>query len=144
MLPVCFSNSSCGKVMFSQACVKNSVQRGVCMAGVCVHAWGACVARGGACMAGGCSWWGGHVWQGGHAWWGWGGVHSRGHAWQGDMHGRRDGHCSERYASYWNAFLFKAVLTIVVNYVFAIEFSRIYTKLPMLGLNDYMGYSKNI
>ena len=60
------------------------------------------------------------------------------------VHGRRDGHCSERYASYWNAFLFKAVLTIVVNYVFAIEFSRIYTKLPMLGLNDYMGYSKNI
>ena len=22
------------------------------------------------------------------------------------MHGRRDGHCSGRYASYWNAFLF--------------------------------------
>ena len=23
------------------------------------------------------------------------------------MHGRRDGHCSGRYASYWNAFLFQ-------------------------------------
>ena len=56
-------------------------------------------------------------------------MHDRGHAWQGacvaggmygkwghasqgmcvvvwSMHGRRDGHCSGRYASYWNAFLF--------------------------------------
>ena len=35
-------------------------------------------------------------------------VH-RGRAWQRgrgwDVHGRRDGHCSGRYASYWNAFL---------------------------------------
>ena len=53
-----------------------------------------------------------------------GGVHDRGHAWQGvcmaevghawrggacvegGMHARRDSHCSGRYASYWNAFLF--------------------------------------
>ena len=45
-------------------------------------------------------------------------VHGRGHVWQGVcmaggmhgrgvcMRGRRDGHCSGRYASYWNAFLF--------------------------------------
>ena len=70
--------------MFSQACVKNSVHRGVCMAGG-MHGGvqGACMAGGrvvGACMAGG--------------------VHGRG------MRGRRDGHCSGRYASYWNAFLF--------------------------------------
>ena len=25
---------------------------------------------------------------------------------KGGMHGRRNGHCSGRYASYWNAFLF--------------------------------------
>ena len=65
----------------------------------------------------------------GHAWWGhaWQearvggngsrgvhgrGTHGRGHAWKGGKHGeegmcgRRDGHCSGRYASYWNAFLF--------------------------------------
>ena len=45
-----------------------------------------------------------------------GGMHGRGacvaggHAWQGvcmlgGMHGKRDCHCSGRYASYWNAFL---------------------------------------
>ena len=60
------------------------------------HAWqegawqGVCMAgdmRGrGACMAGGMHGGGGHAWQGG-------------------VHGRRDGHCSDRYASYWNAFL---------------------------------------
>ena len=43
-----------------------------------------------------------------------GGMHGReacmagGHAWQVGMHGRgqRDSHCSGRYGSYWNAFLF--------------------------------------
>ena len=53
-------NSSCGKVMFSQACVKNSVhggawQGGMCGRGACVM--GACMAGDmhdrGACMAGG-------------------------------------------------------------------------------------------
>ena len=57
-----------------------------------VHGTGACVAGGlhgrGMCMARG------HVWQG---------VCVAG----GRMHGRRDGHCSGRYASYWNAFLFR-------------------------------------
>ena len=49
-------NSSCGKVMFSQVCVKNSVRGGwLCVAGG--HAWqGACMVGGmhgrGACMAG--------------------------------------------------------------------------------------------
>ena len=34
-------------------------------------------------------------------------VHrGRGHVWRGSMRARRDGHCSGRYASYWNAFLF--------------------------------------
>ena len=55
-------NSSCGKVMFSQACVKNSVYKGgacvagggVCMAGGGMHGQGGCVAggvHGGGCMA---------------------------------------------------------------------------------------------
>ena len=39
-----------------------------------------------------------------------GGMHDRhdgGQAWEGGgVRGRRDGHCSGRYASYWNAFLF--------------------------------------
>ena len=44
-----------------------------------------------------------------------GGVHGRGRVWQGacitggmhgrgHMHGRRNGHCSGQYTSYWNAF----------------------------------------
>ena len=35
----------------------------------------------------GCAWQGGHVWQGGACMAG-GGMHGRGDAWQGDMHGR--------------------------------------------------------
>ena len=60
---------SCGKVIFSQACVKNSVHRegcawqGVCMVGG-MHGSGRHVWQGGACMAEG------HAWQMGHAWWG--------------------------------------------------------------------------
>ena len=58
--------------------------------------------------------WRGGVWQGGsmHG----GGVHGEGHAWQGacmagghawqvGMSGRRVGHCSGWYVTYWNAFL---------------------------------------
>ena len=41
---------------------------------------------------------------GGHVWW-WGGC-GRGACVVGDMCGRGDGHCSGRYASHWNAFLF--------------------------------------
>ena len=87
---------------------------GVCMAG------GACMAggmhHGGACMAGGvcgegaCVHGGGHAWQGGHVWWdvcmaGEGVMHGR-----GGLHGRyyEIRSMSGRYASYWNAFLFKS------------------------------------
>ena len=37
-----------------------------------------------------------------------GGMHGKGACMAGGgMRGRRDGHCSGRYASYWNAFLFQ-------------------------------------
>ena len=49
-------NSSFGKVMFSQACVKNSVRGGACMAGGCMA--GGCMA-GGVCVAGDMCGWGG-------------------------------------------------------------------------------------
>ena len=94
---------SWGKIIFSEACVKNSfyrgggvhgrgghVWRGACMAGGCAwpggHAWvGVCMA-GGACMGGGVHGRGGHAWvgvcvAGGHAWWGVcvvGGMNGRG------------------------------------------------------------------
>ena len=32
----------------------------------------------------------------------------------GGVHGRRDGHCSGRYASYWNAFLLNDAETVVL------------------------------
>ena len=62
----------------------------------------------GMCMVGG--------WQGG--------MHGKGHAWQGGVHGMhggvtcmaggmrcgRDSHCSGRYASYWNSFLFDSAI----------------------------------
>ena len=76
------SNSSCGKVMFSQASVILSTGG---------YAWqrGACMAKGGMCGKGGHAWQredmhgergdmhgkGGHAWQRGHVW-------QRGHAWQ--------------------------------------------------------------
>ena len=80
---------------------------------------GDCAWQRGVCVMRGHVWQGGHVFQGGmngrgHAWQECvcgGGVHGRGacvaggHAWQGSMCGRRDSHCSGRYASYWNAFL---------------------------------------
>ena len=72
---------SCGKVMFSEACVKNSVnKRGACMTGAACMVGGgmvgACVA--GVCMVGG-AWKAGGVCRG-HAWLG---VHVwSGHAWQ--------------------------------------------------------------
>ena len=84
---------SCGKVMFSEACVKNSAHggggmhgRGACMVG---GAWqGGVHGRGhawqGACMAGGVCMAGGHAWQvgmhGGGACVA-GGVHGGGRAW---------------------------------------------------------------
>ena len=33
----------------------------------------------------------------------------------GAVRGRKDGHCSGRYASYWNAFLFKFNMTLTAN-----------------------------
>ena len=54
-------NSSCGKVMFSQACVKNSVDRGG------MHGRGVCVTEGGIHGRG---------------------MHGRGRAWQGGMCGK--------------------------------------------------------
>ena len=68
-------------------CVYHSfcTQGGACVAkeGMCGKGWRTCQ---GACMAEG------HAWRGG----GWGGVACR-----------RDDHLSGRYASYWNAFLFR-------------------------------------
>ena len=63
----------------------------------------------GACSTG-CAWQG-DVWPGGHAWQR--GVRDGAHAWRGGgggMRGRRDGHCSGRYASYLNAFLMNLYL----------------------------------
>ena len=93
-----------------------------CSGGACMVAWGghvwllggACVVARGACV----------VAPGGHAWLLWGG-----HAWllRGGMHGCSGGACvvffsffryneirsmSGRYASYWNAFLFKCFFFI--------------------------------
>ena len=46
------ANDAWGKVIFSEACVKNSVQGGACMVvGGGMRGWGACVVVGG-----------GHVW----------------------------------------------------------------------------------
>ena len=102
--------------------------REACMVGEHVW-WGACVAgrctwQGGACMVGRVCMaedmhGRGHTWQGG--------LHGsgracmaggtcmarRGHARQGGgVRGRRDGHCSGRYASYWKAFLFTCVSSL--------------------------------
>ena len=101
-------SSSCGKVMFLHLSVILFTGRGSSMAGSGGHVWG------GGCVAG-------SVWQGG-AWQG------RGDAWQGE-HGRgvcmrsmRDRHCSRRYTSYWNAFLF-------INYSFILCSRRKYMSL---------------
>ena len=69
--------------------------------------------------------WQGHVWQGhvwqGHVWQGhvWQGVcMARGHARGGACvaGGRRDGHCSGRYASYWKTFLCVNLSLMLWNY----------------------------
>ena len=78
---------------------------GMCCGGEGMYGRGTCMvgwhALQGACMAGG-------MHGRGHAWWGAcivGGMHGKGGVHGGGMHGRRDGHCSRRYTSYWNAFL---------------------------------------
>ena len=87
--------------------------QGLCMAGG-VHGGGSIHVAGqalqGGMHGGGGMCGGGHAWQGAcmaggmHG----GGVHGRGAcvAGEGGLHGRRDGHCSGQYVSYWNAFLF--------------------------------------
>ena len=67
------------------ACMaREHVWQGACMAGVCRTRVGGGMCGKEACVAGG-------------------------HAWQGGMRGRRDGHCSGRYASSWNTFLFPKI-----------------------------------
>ena len=120
---------SWGKVIFSEACVNNSVHRGGSMRG-CTggFAW---------FYSGGCAWFysGGCVWfyLGGHAWFYSGGVRGfiqwggmRGFIQWGGMRGfiQQGGpvrgffiffgyneirSMSGRYASYWNAFLLKII-----------------------------------
>ena len=104
-----------GKVIFSEACVKNSVHRGghAWQGGMCGRgcAWQGAYMMGGMCGRGGACVAGGHAWQGDMH--GGGGMHGRGCAWQGcawqgGMHGRyyEIRSMSGRYTSYWNAFLF--------------------------------------
>ena len=72
-----------------------------------MHGGGMCGRGGGAmcgreaCMTGVC------VWQEEHAWW------RRG------VSVRRDGHCSGRYGSYWNAFLF-----LSMSYIYTIKWFK--------------------
>ena len=75
------------------------------------HAWGRWGMCGGGVHGGGMRG-GGHAWQGACVARGWGSAWQRGHAWQGGgraCHSRYYGirSMSGRYASYWNAFLFK-------------------------------------
>ena len=65
----------------------------------------------------------GHAWQGACMV---GGMHSSGACMAGEVcmaggvHGRRDSHCSGRYAPYWNAFLFKISLqtSLIIIFIF--------------------------
>ena len=138
--------------------------KGACMAGG--HAWQ------GDMHGRGCAWWG-HAWQGGmHG----GGVHGRkgvhgrgcvwqgacmagGHAWlgcawQGGMCGRRNGHCSGRYASYCNAFLFvtefaefgetfrkNSIVLIHTDHFLVLYISgfNIHKEYKILDINTFMG-----
>ena len=87
------ANEVWGKVIFSQACVKNSVHRGVpgpegCLVtGGCL-AWAGGPGPSGGLILGGCLW-----------------------------RPPRDGYCCGRYASYWNAFLFITVFVILIIYL---------------------------
>ena len=70
-----------------------------------MHGWGACVA-GSVCMVGSVCGIGGVHGGGGHEWQG--GMHGTGCVAR-SMHGRRDFHCSSRYASCRNAFLLQDI-----------------------------------
>ena len=108
MCLVTICNSSCGKVMFLQVSICPGGVRGRGGA-----SWGRAWQGMTRVWQGGCAWQGGHEWQGacmawGHAWQGVcmaGGLHGRGACMPVCVYGRRDGHCSRQYASYWNAFL---------------------------------------
>ena len=82
--------------------------------GMCVEGE-ACVAKGGMHGEGGCAWQRGAVHGKGGACVAKGAyvvkgdMCGRGRAWQGGMNGRKDGHCSGQYASYWNAFLLQMI-----------------------------------
>ena len=70
---------SCGKVMFSEVCVKNSVLGGHVWQGRAWQGGRKCMVAGGGGMHGRlCAWWG-HAWQ-------WGVCGRGGHAWQRGMH----------------------------------------------------------
>ena len=122
------------KVMFSQVSVCSQGGEGV-------------LGKGGTCGKGG------HVWQRWHAWQG--ACVVGGHAWQGGVsgggmagracvagggHGRRDGHCSRRYASYWNAFLSHILL---FSWHFNLQYFLLHkcfyynTKLNIIYCNGY-------
>ena len=101
---------------------------------VCPHGGGMC--GGGACMCGRgscvteeCAWQGvchkGHTWQGA--------CMVGGYAWQGGARDRRDGHCSGRYASYWNAFLLRNICTeITIFYTCHVKYISSASVNPML------------
>ena len=82
---------------------------------VCGEEEGVCMVKGVFVVKGG----GGHMWQKGGVC-GKGDMHGRGGTCVagGGMHGRRDGHCSGRYASYWNAFLFRKDFVPVPRSIF--------------------------
>ena len=105
-----------------------------------MHGWGGACVAGGAYVVGGVHG-RGHVWQRGIH--GRGGMCGRGVCMAGGMRGRkggmparRDGHCSGRYASYWNAFLLltrtllKRISETVADELFAGDF-EIYKRLPI-------------
>ena len=85
---VCMEWCMCDRGCAWGACMTGSASWGVCMAWGCV--WHK-VCMAGVCVAGR------HVWKGGCGW--------QGACMAGDMHGRRDSHCSRWYTTYWNAFL---------------------------------------
>ena len=92
--------------MFSHLSASHSVhKRGACMAGG-MHGGGGWQR---ACMAGACMM---------------GCMHGRGYEWQGGgVRGRTDGHCSGRYASYWNAFLSVSCFSVIeVSFLTAGQF----------------------
>ena len=97
-----------GKVIFSEACVKNSVHRGGGMHGQGGMRGGGCALQG-ACVVEG------HAWQGG--------VHDRGacvaggHAWHTPpADTTRYCQWADWYASYWNTFFLLVVLPSVYWY----------------------------